>query len=66
MLNNATDLEFIETKTGLDAFYLEENLIKEHQPFYNRLLKRNTNYAYIKITNEKIPQIFITRKKVND
>jgi len=66
MLNNAFDLEFIETKNELEAFYLEENMIKEHKPFYNRLLKYNSNYVYIKITNEIFPQIWITRKKIND
>lgn len=66
MLNKAEQIDFLETKTESEAIYLEENLIKENHPTYNNLLKWDNSYAYIKITNEEFPQIFLTRNKIND
>ncbi|NCQ82337.1 hypothetical protein GW750_06095 [bacterium] len=45
---------------------MEENLIKQHKPEYNRLLRNNSQYVYIKITHEVFPQIFLVRKRRND
>lgn len=66
MLNQAFDIDFLQVKTESEALYLEDNLIKKHQPPFNNMLKWSNSYAYIKITNEEFPQIFITRNKVKD
>lgn len=54
------DFETIITKTEKESLLLEITLIKKHQPKYNIKLKQGTNYPYLKITNEKNPQLLIT------
>jgi len=66
MLSMATSVDFMTVKNESEALYLEDNLIKKHKPYYNNMLKWSNSYAYIKITKEKFPQIYITRKKFND
>lgn len=66
MLQNATKVEFHIVTTESEALFLEDNLIKKHVPPYNSLLKADNSYAYIKITNEEYPQIFLTRFRDND
>ncbi len=66
MLNQAFDIDFLQVKTESEALYLEDNLIKKHQPPFNNMLKWSNSYAYIKITNEEFPQIIITRNKLKD
>lgn len=66
MLDKATKVDFLIVKNESEALYLEDNLIKQHQPEYNNLLKADNSYVYIKITKEQFPQIFLTRKKIND
>ncbi|WP_373836896.1 excinuclease ABC subunit UvrC [Jeotgalibaca arthritidis] len=52
--------EIIVTKTDKESLLLEINLIKQYQPKYNIKLKQGTMYPYLKITNEKDPQLIIT------
>ncbi len=66
MLQNAIKVEFHIVTTESEALFLEDNLIKKHIPPYNNLLKADNSYAYIKITNEDYPQIFLTRFRDND
>lgn len=66
MIALAQSVDFMTVKNESEALYLEDNLIKKHKPYYNNMLKWSNSYAYIKITNEEFPQIFITRKKFND
>ncbi|MFA6256625.1 MAG: excinuclease ABC subunit UvrC [Candidatus Absconditabacterales bacterium] len=66
MLQKADKVDFLIVKNESEALYLEDNMIKKHQPFYNNLLKADNSYVYIKITKESFPQIFLTRKKIND
>lgn len=66
MLQKATKVDFLMVKNESEALYLEDNLIKQHQPEYNNLLKADNSYIYIKITKEDFPQIVLTRKKIND
>ncbi len=51
--------EIIVTKTDKESLLLEINLIKQYQPKYNIKLKQGTMYPYLKITNEKDPQLII-------
>lgn len=66
MLLNAEKVEFHIATTESEALFLEDNLIKKHTPPYNSLLKADNSYAYIKVTNEEYPQIFLTRFRDND
>lgn len=53
------DFETIVTSTNKEAFLLEITLIQKYKPYYNIRLKDGTGYPYIKITNEKDPQLKI-------
>ncbi len=61
------DFDYVLTSSELEALVLEMNLIKQHRPKYNVLLKDDKSYPYIKITaHETWPRIFTTRKVVDD
>lgn len=64
MVKLVTEIEFIVTDTEVEALALEANLIKQHQPYFNVLLKDDKKYPYLCITwSEEYPRIFITRKR---
>lgn len=63
LVQKIDDFRIILTKTEVEALILENNLIKEHQPYYNILLKDDKSYPYIKINlKETYPKIEVTRK----
>ncbi len=67
MLSKAADVDFIATHSEVEALILESNLIKEHHPQYNVLLKDDKSYPYLKITlQEDYPRVFLTRYRKND
>ena len=67
MVSHIAYFEYIVTDSEMEALLLECNLIKEHRPKYNVMLKDDKTYPYIKVTvNEDYPRIFITRKYVKD
>lgn len=64
MVRQVAEIEFIVTDTEAEALALEANLIKQHQPYFNVLLKDDKKYPYLCITwSETYPRIFITRKR---
>jgi excinuclease ABC subunit C len=64
MMRQVTEVEFIVTDTEAEALALEANLIKQHQPHFNVLLKDDKKYPYLCITwSEDYPRIFITRRR---
>jgi excinuclease ABC subunit C len=64
MVKQVAEIEFIVTDTEAEALALEANLIKQHQPYFNVLLKDDKKYPYVCITwSEDYPRIFITRKR---
>ncbi|WP_029192170.1 excinuclease ABC subunit UvrC [Paenibacillus harenae] len=66
LVSEIRDFEFIVTSSNMEALILECNLIKQHHPRYNVLLKDDKTFPYIKITNEKHPKLEITRRIVKD
>ncbi|MFJ9464392.1 excinuclease ABC subunit UvrC [Viridibacillus arvi] len=66
LVSEIEDFEYIVTSSDLEAFILELNLIKTHDPKYNIMLKDDKTYPYIKITNEKNPRLLIVRKVKKD
>ncbi|MBR2274720.1 MAG: excinuclease ABC subunit UvrC [Lachnospiraceae bacterium] len=67
MVSHISWFEYVVTGSELEALVLENNLIKEHQPKYNTMLKDDKTYPYIKVTiNEDFPRIFSTRQVKKD
>ncbi len=66
LLRAFTKLEYMVVSTEHDALLLENNLIKQHQPHYNILLKQGNMYPYICVKNEPFPRVFVTHKMVRD
>ena len=58
------DIRYVVVNCEADALLLENNLIKQHKPRYNVLLKDDKTYPSICITNDYFPKIFKTRKTV--
>ena len=54
-------IDFIVTDTEVEAFILENTLIKKHQPKYNIDLKDSKSYAYIHVTDEPYPRVHVAR-----
>ncbi len=64
MVRQVAEIEFIVTDSEAEALALEANLIKQHQPYFNVLLKDDKKYPYIVITwSEDYPRIFLTRNR---
>ncbi len=66
LVSNIDNIETINVNSEYDALLLENNLIKEHQPRYNILLKDDKTYPWICIKNERFPRIFSTRNFIKD
>ena len=67
MVSKIDWFEYVVTDSELEALVLENNLIKEHQPKYNTMLKDDKTYPYIKVTlQETYPRILVTRQVKKD
>ncbi len=66
LVRNIADIKYITVETEIDAFLLENTLIKKLQPKYNILLKDDKSYPWIVIKNEHFPRVFYTRNLVKD
>lgn len=66
LVSKINKITFTIVDTEIDAWLLENSLIKKHQPRYNVLLKDDKTYPWIVIKNEHFPRIYWTRKIVKD
>ncbi|MFA0814956.1 MAG: excinuclease ABC subunit UvrC [Anaerofustis sp.] len=67
MVGHIEDLEYIITDSEVEALMLECNLIKQHRPYYNILMKDDKSYPYLKLTlSEAYPKLELTRKRKLD
>ena len=67
MVTHITRFEYIVTDSELEALVLECNLIKEHRPKYNTMLKDDKTYPFIKVTvNEPYPRVLFSRTMRKD
>ncbi|HPU62675.1 MAG TPA: excinuclease ABC subunit UvrC [Mobilitalea sp.] len=67
MVENIDHFEYIVTDSEVEALVLECNLIKEHRPKYNTMLKDDKTYPYICVTvSESYPRVFLSRQIKRD
>ena len=67
MVSRIARFEYIITDSELEALVLECNLIKEHRPRYNTMLKDDKTYPYIKVTtDEPFPRVLFSRTMKKD
>lgn len=67
MVTHIARFEYIVTDSELEALVLESNLIKEHRPKYNTMLKDDKSYPFIKVTvQEAYPRVLFARRMKKD
>lgn len=66
LVKRIKDVELVITDSEIEALVLENNLIKELKPRYNIDLKDDKSFPFIKVTNEPYPQVYSTRKVIQD
>ena len=66
LISEAADVEFIQVDNEKEALALENNLIKRYKPRFNILLRDDKTYPYVKLTGEKYPRVYVTRRLRKD
>ena len=63
MVKHIADIDWLVVRDEVEALLTEANMIKEHRPRYNVLLKDDKTFPYVRITNEPYPRVEIIRAK---
>src|SRR5277367_5582025 len=66
LMAEARDVEYILVDNNKEALALENNFIKQWKPRFNILLRDDKTYPYIKLTSEKYPRVYVTRRLLKD
>ncbi len=66
LVKNSDDIECIVTNSPQEALILERQLIRQHRPRYNSMLKDDKSYPFLALTKEKYPRIMYTRHPPKD
>src|ERR1700752_2996348 len=66
LISEARDIDYILVDNEKEALALENNLIKQYKPRFSILLRDDKTYPYIKLTNEKYPRVYVTRRLRKD
>ncbi len=66
LIAEARDIDYILVDNEKEALALENNLIKQYQPRFNVLLRDDKTYHYVKLTSERYPRVYVTRRLRKD
>src|SRR5437763_5179924 len=66
LMGEACDVDYILVDNKKEALALENNLIKQYKPRFNILLRDDKTFPYIKLTSEKYPRVYVTRRLRKD
>jgi excinuclease ABC subunit C len=66
LIADAHDVEYILVDNNKEALALENQLIKQWKPRFNILLRDDKTFPYIKLTKEKYPRVYVTRRLIKD
>ncbi|HWF09087.1 MAG TPA: excinuclease ABC subunit UvrC [Bryobacteraceae bacterium] len=66
LIAEARDVDYILVDNEKEALALENNLIKQYKPRFNVLLRDDKTYPYIKVTSERFPRVYVTRRLIKD
>ncbi len=66
LISEAADVDYILVDNEKEALALENNLIKQYKPRFNILLRDDKTYPYVKLTNERFPRVYVTRRLRKD
>ncbi len=66
LIADARDIDFIQVDNNKEALALENNLIKQYKPRFNVLLRDDKTFPYVKLTSERYPRVYVTRRIVKD
>lgn len=65
LVERIVDFELIVVRSEIEALLLEQNLIKEHRPPYNVMLRDDKSYLYVFVSKDKFPRIAVGRGRAN-
>lgn len=66
LVRNIDNLRYFVVESEFDALILENSLIKQHQPYFNILLKDGKTYPWIVVRQEPFPRVYMTREILKD
>jgi excinuclease ABC subunit C len=66
LISEARDVDYILVDNEKEALALENNLIKQYKPRFNVLLRDDKTYPYVKLTHERYPRVYVTRRLRKD